>query len=391
MPEKPFPLLFEAFQKSDKESWKQQLSYDLPEVAYSDLVWRPTAELDLEPLYTRQEWLQASHENPILSQHFFPKTCENRAVLKILDLDDRNPGIREKIRSGADGVILDLDGRSKIPNYVIDEIDLELTSITLLNLENPESTLDSLIQEVPDRGSIKVGLYYLSAIGHADYHRQVEILANLLNRYSDLTEFRPFGILGYDLANLSSNPSQELAVIMACLMVHLDELKSHDCPYSKSLAGMEVDVVIGDSFFLEIGKLRALRFLIQSMGKLLDLDPPKASAFRIHASIASPVESEESPLIKTTTRAISSILGGADSISISCHSGSDPVDRAAFEIPSILKHESNLMGLADPCYGAYYVDKISWAIARSAWENFLTIEKSGGIEEFLNEQPKDLQ
>ena len=146
-------------------------------------------------------------------------------------------------------------------------------------------------------------------------------------------------------------------------------------------------MTIGDSFFLEIGKIRALRFLLQRIGKLLQLKLTLASSFRIHADIESPIESEESPLIKTATRTISAMLGGADSICIRSGSGTDPVDQAAFEIPTILRHESNFLDLADPCFGSYYIDKVSDLIAQRAWQEFQFIEGSGGILEFLNQRP----
>lgn len=383
-----FPrVLFEEFRKSDKESWKQQLDQFTAPTNYSDLVWRPARDMDIEPLYTRQEWADEHYGFLNGTRAFFPKMCENRAYSKFSNQETTQANILKKIQMGADGVLLDLAGQGGVLPSFLEGIDLAMLSITLVDPGDPGYWMDPLTSMAQSYPSLKGGLYYSGVTQLLDHSKGLDELAGLMSRNPGLMDFKLLGIRGPNRPIFGSNPARELAFIMGLSVAHMEALDSLGCSYSQSFPSLEMEVRIGDSFFLEIGKIRALRFLVQKVGELLGLGPALTSAFRIHAHIESPTDSIVSPLITTATRAISARLGGADSVCIRCDSGTSQVDWAAFQIPTVLKYESDFSDLADPCFGSYYIDKVTGLVAQRAWEEFQSIERSGGIIEFLKYHP----
>jgi len=88
-------------------------------------------------------------------------------------------------------------------------------------------------------------------------------------------------------------------------------------------------------------------------------------------------------ILRSTTEAISAILGGADSISIApfddcCKSPSDNGRRLARNTQIILKREALLDRVADPLGGSYLIEVLTHSIAARAWKLFQELESAGG-------------
>jgi methylmalonyl-CoA mutase len=74
-------------------------------------------------------------------------------------------------------------------------------------------------------------------------------------------------------------------------------------------------------------------------------------------------------LIRDTFRAMASIFGGCDSLTLT--SSDDPVScRLGRNVSHILLEESFLGKVTDPVAGAYAIEVMVDAIARKAWQSF---------------------
>jgi methylmalonyl-CoA mutase len=89
-------------------------------------------------------------------------------------------------------------------------------------------------------------------------------------------------------------------------------------------------------------------------------------------------------MLRTQTEAMSSILGGADSLTV------EPFDtvfrhpdefseRIARNQQLILREEAYFDKVADPSAGSYYIENLTSLIAENAWKQFLEIEDQGGF------------
>lgn len=140
---------------------------------------------------------------------------------------------------------------------------------------------------------------------------------------------------------------------------------------------------IGGNYFFEIAKIRAARLLWNNLITNYSIQP---TGLHIHAeniTLNKSVYDQHNNLLRTTTEAMSAILGGSNSIHISsfddAYQGNSTLGvRMARNIQSILKEESYFDKIADPANGSYYIESITEEIASKAWELFKAIEANGG-------------
>jgi methylmalonyl-CoA mutase len=89
-------------------------------------------------------------------------------------------------------------------------------------------------------------------------------------------------------------------------------------------------------------------------------------------------------MLRTTTEAMSAIIGGCDSLSVlPFNEGFGKVNdfssRIARNQQHILKDESYLDKVADISSGSYYIETLTDRLAEAAWEQFKVIESKGGF------------
>lgn len=161
-------------------------------------------------------------------------------------------------------------------------------------------------------------------------------------------------------------------------------------------AGLKVDDVaprmmfsfgIGSNYFMEIARLRAARLLWAKIAEQFSPSNPKSMQMCIHSNTSSWNKTLYDPyvnILRTTTEAMSAILGGTNSLSILPFDTfyKDPDEfsnRIARNQQIILKEEAYLGKVIDPAAGSYYIENLTQSIAEAAWKLFLEIEDMGGI------------
>jgi methylmalonyl-CoA mutase len=131
---------------------------------------------------------------------------------------------------------------------------------------------------------------------------------------------------------------------------------------------------IGSNHFMEIAKLRAARLLWHAVASAFGA----TEGVRLHARTAGENKTMYDPyvnMLRVTTEALSAILGGCDSLTITpC--GFDA--HLAENVHHILREESHLDKVLDPGAGSYYVEALTDAVAAEAWALFQAIEAAGG-------------
>ena len=128
---------------------------------------------------------------------------------------------------------------------------------------------------------------------------------------------------------------------------------------------------------MEIAKLRAVRLAVGA-GRS-GVRPQHRRRVRIHARTAGENKTLFDPhvnMLRVTTEALSAVLGGCDSLTITpC--GFDA--HLADNVQHILREESHLDKVLDPGAGSYYVEALTDALAAEAWTLFQAIEAAGGL------------
>ncbi|MFN3939277.1 MAG: methylmalonyl-CoA mutase family protein, partial [Chitinophagales bacterium] len=89
-------------------------------------------------------------------------------------------------------------------------------------------------------------------------------------------------------------------------------------------------------------------------------------------------------LLRTTTEAMSAILGGCDILSIHPYDANaehpdSKAERLALNIQHLLRYESGFDAYRQIADGAYYIESLTTTIAEKAWKHFLEITEAGGF------------
>ncbi|MBY0434050.1 MAG: hypothetical protein K2U26_08085 [Cyclobacteriaceae bacterium] len=131
-----------------------------------------------------------------------------------------------------------------------------------------------------------------------------------------------------------------------------------------------IQVEIGQDFFLEIAKLRAIRLVwhrIQQPGK----GKNNPSPLFIHAWMRPWSEERYQPhenMLKSTTAAMAAILGGCDALTILPDEKNHVLaSRIARNVSNILREESHLSKVADPLAGTYFLEDVTHQLVEKVW------------------------
>ncbi len=146
----------------------------------------------------------------------------------------------------------------------------------------------------------------------------------------------------------------------------------------------------GTDFFMELAKLRALRLLWSRILTASGVPAEQTRTF-IHCRTAYRSQTKLDAhvnLLRSTTEAMSAVLGGTDSLHVCAF---DEVDwtpdefsrRIARNVHLVLAHECHLDQVADPAGGSWYVESLTRDLAEAAWARFQAVEAAGGMPAVL--------
>ncbi|BDS15442.1 methylmalonyl-CoA mutase family protein [Aureispira anguillae] len=130
---------------------------------------------------------------------------------------------------------------------------------------------------------------------------------------------------------------------------------------------------IGEHYFVELSSIRAFKRLW--LGLLEAYQAPKALFPTLHASTLSDQhENQYWNMITATTQAMASAIAGVNSIYVRPCSGLNQADdftrRIARNVQHLLQSESYLNRVIDPASGAYYIENLTAALTKKAWQQF---------------------
>lgn len=193
-------------------------------------------------------------------------------------------------------------------------------------------------------------------------------------------------IQGHPYHNGGASSTQEMAAVLATGALCLKELVQRGLSPEQVVPRMRLSVSIGGNYFIEIGKLRALRLL---WNRVLDAYAVTESDRKVHLHARTGLwnKTRFDPyvnMLRTTTEAFSAVVGGCDSLHVAPFDEiireSDAFSRRiARNTHAILGEECGLTHVIDPAGGSYAVETITDEMASSAWEQFQSIEAAGGI------------
>lgn len=365
--------LFTEFENTTAQQWKDQIVKDLKVNDFSELVWQSHNGFGVNPFYTSED--NKENIGPVFSNSDWD-ICEQ---ILVTNEKEANQKALNALEGGASGLSFYI--HKKIDTAVlINGISLEHIYSQFF-ISNDALHVLADLQHIYGKTNAQddkmkcfvnidpLGMYAFYGEWHISEQNDLAVLNQLLHI--------PVNVSLYEEAGAST--VNELAIGLAHTNEYFNYLALNKNLKNKTL---HCGFSVGPDFFTEIAKLRAFRKLIALLQKQYDTNFP----LHIHvqtAQIDKSVLDMHNNLLRTTTEAMSAIIGGANSLCVLPYNegfekNSDFASRIARNQQHILKDESYLNKVADISAGSYYIESLTESISEKAWEQFKVIEAKGG-------------
>lgn len=402
------PGLFGDFPGISTAQWEEKIHQDLKGADYEKkLIWNTVEGIRVKPYYRSEDLENLEHVNSFPDEYPFVrgnKTRENHWDVR-QDFDEENPGkanplALNALSRGAEAVGFNV-AQIKNPEQLallLHDIDPAKNPVHLMHAKNYKPLLRDFVTLAKTNGWIKdavkgsldfdpLAFFLLYGKFYGSAEENFRDAAELLKDGKDYPSFRLIGVNGQNFHNAGAHIVQELAFMLSQGNEYLAALTEKGIPVDDIAPRMQFTIAVGSNYFLEIGKLRAVRML---WAKIVEQYKPlraESMKMNIHAVTSGWNKSIYDPyvnMLRTTTEAMAAAIGGVDSMTV------EPFDatyRKADEFSSriarnqqiILKHESYFSKVADPGAGSYYIENITDSIAEASWNLFVEMESMGGF------------
>ncbi len=365
---------YQIFEGVSSQAWKQKIQYDLKGDDYNKhLVWESPDGIKVKPFYNSEDLADklpiSTPEKPFrIGQHIFVNDVE-KSIFRANDV----------IARGAESLFLTvrnpkIDIEKLVQKLPLEKVDIQfdfgfLDIEKLLSFERSTLSRNAKIfyNLDPIENLVREGNWFPSKFSSN---------FDALKKFAEATNHSFLKISGSIYQNAGANNIQQIAYNLA----HATEYFNH-LPNLKS--DIVVEVAVGSNYFFEIAKIRALRYLLEIVGKEFGFD----QKFHI---VAKPSTRNKSiydynvNMLRTTTECMSAISGGADTIvnlpyDSLYHKSNEFAERISRNQLLILKNESYFDKVQNPADGTYYIESLTTQVAQKALDIFKGIEQNGGF------------
>ncbi len=378
--------LFSDFGPVSAKQWKQKIQVDLKGADYNEaLIWDSLEGIKVKPFYNTDD-VKGAMEFWLPEDHFW----QVGQVIYVGHADLANKKALDVLKRGANTLVFDIPNAETDWPVLFENIPLESVPIHL-NFHFLEIPPFQKLKEFVGKQSCQIYLN-LDIIGHLaksgnwfhgmdQDHQLLEEVVQLLNANPSIS------IISVDTA-LYQNAGANLVQQLAYGLAHANEYLNHFDHVLKNAIEKPVvfKVAIGTNYFFEIAKVKALRWLWNSLA-------PKYGLTKDCHVCAVPSKRNKTlydynvNMLRTTSESMAAVLGGANTVcnlsyDALYHKDNEFGERIARNQLLLLKEESYFDEAIKAAEGTYYIETLTQQLAMKALELFKQIEAAGG---FLNE------
>jgi methylmalonyl-CoA mutase len=359
-------LLKEGFSKADKHDWVKVASKEVDGGdPLKSLRWVNQDGIEFLPYYEKSDQLSHLSAFEITSStipYLGARAWFNLPVVSLETNADANGRALNLLNQGADGIYFSSSRREEIIfENLLEKIDWPYCHLSFqINQRNSEK-LSEYIQKQN---------YAPHAINGALYWDQVDKeISHLIHRFENQKNFRLLGLIIQP-----STPVQEITEALHKGVQVIDTLSNQNLTVEKIITNISLSIHADTDFLSTIAKLKALRMLWFQIAQAYGVQQFLHEHLHLH-SYSSPWTNEKfqphANMLKSTTAALSSIIGGCNSLSaIAEDDSNNMMNRIACNVSNILREESYVDKVSDPLAGAYALDNMINDFAEQAWKAF---------------------
>ncbi len=207
-----------------------------------------------------------------------------------------------------------------------------------------------------------------------------------------MPRYNSISISGYHIQEAGATADLELAYTLADGVEYIRAGRE---------AGLDVDAfaprlsffwAIGMNFFMEVAKLRAARLLWAKLVKQFDPQNSKSLSLRTHSQTSGwslTAQDVFNNVTRTCVEAMAATQGHTQSLHTNAldEALALPTDfsaRIARNTQLLIQQESGTTRVIDPWGGSAYVEKLTYDLARRAWQHIQEVEQAGGMAQAID-------
>jgi methylmalonyl-CoA mutase N-terminal domain/subunit len=202
----------------------------------------------------------------------------------------------------------------------------------------------------------------------------------------NLPKFNPISVSGYHIREAGATAVQEIAFTLANGITYVQEAINSGLKVNDFAKRVSFFLNSHSNFFEEIAKFRAARRLWAKIIKERFGAEEDVCKLRFHTQTAGctlTAQQPENNIIRVTLQALSSILGGTQSLHTNSmdEALSLPSQKSAeiaLRTQQIIVYESGVIDTVDPLAGAYFIESLTNTIENEAKRYIDYIEQNGG-------------
>ncbi len=393
---KPGKDFFAEFPPVSKDAWLQKIAKDLKDKPLDDLNWQVSDAFVVSPFAHADDFKEPPL--PLFAEPGHWEICED---VPATDPVVANRQTLEALQGGAGGIRFYLDGAPDraffthlFDGIYADFIGLHFTGPGVT--QNPGAVLAGL-ETLAKANNITTS----SLRGTMDFDPASGTAGIVDWRYlADLMEYARDRFPGFRLVTIGpggrgavapnatvdiasplqsgEGPEAGLTALLQHGNGYLQNLTQRGVPAAEAAGTLQFSMVIGQSYFLEIARIRAFKLLWLNVLKAWGA-PLKYPVLSVYFQPGVYTDDLYTNMIRATTMAMSAVLGGGDRLTVLPYdAGRETLAtypqafgrRIARNVQHLLKMESGFDQLTDPAAGSYYIEKLTLQLAEQAWRAF---------------------
>jgi methylmalonyl-CoA mutase len=204
---------------------------------------------------------------------------------------------------------------------------------------------------------------------------------------AEMPKFNSISVSGYHMQEAGATQDLELAYTLADGVEYVRAGIKAGLMVDQFAPRISFFWAIGMNYFMEIAKLRAARMLWAKLMKEFKPEDPRSLSLRTHSQTSGwslAAQDVFNNVARTMIEAMAATQGHTQSL----HTNSLdealalPTDfsaRIARNTQIVLQQESGTTRMVDPWGGSYYVERLTYELAKKAWGHIREVEELGGM------------
>lgn len=413
--------LFSDFSPVSTQEWMDKITVDLKGADFEKkLVWRTNEGFKVKPFYRQEDLEGLKTTEGLPGQYPYIRGIKKddntwfiRQDITVNDAAEANAKALDILNKGVDSLGFHIKAKELNAEYLdtlLKDICCECVELNFSTCQRHTLQLAQLLVAyfqkkgyAPEKlkGSLNFDPISKMMQKGKDVSAVIATGKELVETLAAYPHFRCIAVNSVQLNNAGAYIYQELGYALAWGNEYLNQLVEAGVPAALAVKKIKFNFGISSNYFMEIAKFRAARMLWADIVKQYAPKCPRtdckntgadgtcycACKMVAHAETSNfnlTLFDAHVNLLRTQTEAMSAAIAGVNSITVS------PFDKA-YETPDdfseriarnqqlLLKEESHLNRIVDPAAGSYYIENLTVAIAKQAWDLFLSVEEAGGM------------